>query len=86
MTAVQVPRAARVLRVPAIDEGLAVHAEDYLLQQGIEVNGRDGRFVLVPAGWSAIFVWDLAELMQEHDYADDAEIAAWATDVTSAAP
>lgn len=67
-----------MLRVPAATPELAEAAATHLREQGIDVDGVDGRFVLVPAGWSAIFVLDLSELMVMREFGDDDELAQWA--------
>lgn len=72
------PRAARVLRVPAATPERAEAAADHLRGQGIDVDGVDGRFVLVPSGWSPIFVLDLSEIMVLGGFTDDDEAAQWA--------
>lgn len=71
----------RTLRIPCATPQLAAAAEAALTGQGVDVNGVDGRYLLVPAGWSPRFVWDLAEQLQ--DYCDDDELATWAGDASS---
>lgn len=72
----------RVLRVPCTDPETAARAADHLRgPHQLDVNGTDGRYVLVPAGHSPGFIWALAEASS--DFCDDAELAAWATDATS---
>lgn len=70
-------RASRVLRIPCADPQHAADAANFLRAKDIDVLGSGGRHVLVPAGWSARFVWDLAE--QLGPFAHDDELANWAT-------
>lgn len=73
----------RTLRVPCETPGDAEDAAIYLRdEEGVEVTGTDGRYLLVPAGWSPMFVWLLAEAVQT--YADDEELARWAGCAASA--
>lgn len=75
----------RVLRVPCTDPAAAERAATHLREQHeLDVDGTDGRHVLVPAGFSAGFVWALAEVTG--DYCEDAELAAWATDAAGEVP
>lgn len=76
--------ATRVLSVPCTDPQQAANAANYLREQHVDTIGSDGRHVLVPAGWSAMFVWDLAEALQRGGFGDDAELAAWANDTALA--
>jgi len=73
----------RVLRVPCTDPPAAEAAAQNLREQQLDVIGTDGRFLLVPAGWSPAFVWQLAEQLQSGGHGHDTELAAWATDVTA---
>jgi len=73
----------RTLRIPCADQQQAIDCKNALRGQEVDVERVDGRFVLVPAGWSALFVWDLAEAVQ--DYCVDAELARWATREAQAA-
>jgi hypothetical protein len=66
----------RTLRVPCFDAQAAADCAAHLRGQGVDVAGVDDRFVLVPAGWSALFVWDLAEAVA--DWCIDEELARWA--------
>ena len=66
----------RTLRVPCFDAEAAETCATHLRDQGVDVTGIDDRFVLVPAGWSPLFVWDLAENVA--DWCIDAELATWA--------
>ncbi len=78
---------ARTLRVPCADPAAATAAAAHLADElDVDVAGTDGRHVLVPAGWSALFVWDLAETVQHLGYSHDDELAAWANDAATAAP
>lgn len=72
----------RTLRVPCLDDEAAEKCAGMLEDNGLDVTGTDGRFVLVPAGWSPGFVWSLAEAVS--DYCIDAELARWASDAAEA--
>lgn len=71
----------RTLRIPCATPQLAADAKAVLTSQDVDVDGIDGRHLLVPAGWSPLFVWDLAEQLQ--DYGHDDELATWAVDAAS---
>lgn len=75
----------RTLRVPCASLAMAAAAEAYLRDEElIDVTGIDGRHLLVPAGWSPVFVWNLAEALEP--YGHDDELAQWASTAASARP
>lgn len=75
----------RTLRVPCTDPAAAERAATFLRdQEQLDVTGTDGRHLLIPAGWSALFVWDLAEMVLAHGFGDDAELARWGDSAASA--
>ena len=71
----------RILRIPCATPQHAIDAQAALTARRIDVTGIDGRYLLVPAGWSPLFVWDLAVQMEK--YGHDDELARWATDASS---
>ena len=72
---------SRVLRIPCADPDRAAAAANYLRTQQVDVLGSHDRHVLVPAGTSPVFVWDLAEALA--DYGHDDELARWAADAAT---
>lgn len=72
----------RVLRLPCTDPATADQAARHLRERHeLDVDGVDGRHVLIPAGHSPGFVWALAEAAG--DYCHDDELATWAVDATA---
>lgn len=76
----------RVLSAPCTNPQAAADAANHLRTQHVDVLGTDGRHVLIPAGWSAMFVWDLAEQLRYSGYGHDDELALWAAEAANARP
>ncbi len=67
--------AVRVLSLPCVDEPAAEAFAAWLRGEEVDVNGVDGRNVLIPTSYPP-FAWDVAEAANEHGWAHDDEACA----------
>ena len=63
----------RTLRIPCAQPPLAEKFAAYLRSEGIDVDGTEGREVLIPWGGNVRFALDVAEVAFDGGYANDGE-------------